>query len=185
MTESGFYPVIGQNQKELELYANRMKCIDDEDKSFEIFGNYDSGIASNLFIGFEQCTPEPGVRKCKTEQQIEEWLVGKYFITVENQKSFIKDELNENSIRADSSVKWYPVSKYARDDTVRMIQRGIAEVNDGLFSFDSLTLQTYETFTIENLAPRQMAYDRNWLKAITYEVSLGQTVYKRSVYNFG
>ena len=131
-----------------------MKCILDDENSFEMYGNYNSGIASNLFVGYERCSPEPGVRKCKTEEQISEWLVGKYFITIENQKRFIKDELFEDSIRADSQIKWYPVDRYARDDVVRMIQRGKAELNDGLFSFDILTLKTYDTFTVQDLAPR-------------------------------
>jgi hypothetical protein len=62
--------------------------------------------------------------ECKSSGEIEKWLTGKFFVVLENERHFIKDEFFENSIVSESSVKWYPVSSTDRDDEVRMVHRG-------------------------------------------------------------
>lgn len=44
-------------------------------------------------------------------------------------------------------------------------------------------MQTYETFTIDDLPARKMNYGKNWHKAISYEISLGQTLFQRNVHS--
>lgn len=101
---------------------------------FDLYGNYNSGTAANLFIVFERCQPEAGVRVCKSKTDIDSWLKGKYFLLLDNEKRFIKNQFHEKSTVSESKTKWYPVSPETRDDNVRMIKRGSVELKDSFYS---------------------------------------------------
>lgn len=98
------------------------------------------------------------MRTCKSEEEIKSWLDGKYMITLENSKRFVKDQLYEDSIVAESAILWHPVGSVLDHWNVRMIQRGRAEVNDNFFSLHGLTSVKYETFTIYDSPTRQLNY---------------------------
>ena len=161
-----------------------MKCLDQPFDMFNLYGNYNSGTAANLFIVFERCQPETGVRVCKSETVIDNWLKGKYFLLLDNEKRFIKNQFHERSIDSTSKTKWYPVSPKTRDDNLRVIKRGSVELKDSFYSILGSYSDTNENFFTydENVQPRAITYNDFMQKAITYEVSLDRLEFKRSVY---
>ena len=73
-----------------------MKCIDKE-ASIEIFGSYKTDKSSNLMIVFEKC--DPALRStCKDETEIQEWLLFKYIVTLENERKFHQTSFGEETI---------------------------------------------------------------------------------------
>ena len=79
-----------------------MKCLDQPFEMFDLHGNYNSGTGANLFIVFEKCKPEEGVRVCKSETDIDNWLEGKFFLLLDNEKRFIKNQFHEKSTASES-----------------------------------------------------------------------------------
>ena len=55
-------------------------------------GNYDLGYGSFMRVMFRKCSHADEVSlgiECKTDEQIANWLKGKYLLLVQNEKSFI------------------------------------------------------------------------------------------------
>ena len=73
-----------------------MKC---PISKYDIYGNYNTGIASSLMIVFEKCAPSK-MQRCKSEQEITKWLEFKYIYTLVNDKKFIKHLFGEERILA-------------------------------------------------------------------------------------
>ncbi len=67
-------------------YRTKMKCIDEP---YQIWGDYNSDIAQNLMVVFERCDTKAEGNNCKTNNEIDEWLLGKYIFTLENEKTFV------------------------------------------------------------------------------------------------
>ena len=57
----------------------------------QLWGNYDTNLASNFMVVFEKCDAKklsPGL-KCKSEAEIEQWMQFKYIVVMENEAKFI------------------------------------------------------------------------------------------------
>ena len=66
-------------------YRKKMKCIDEP---YQIWGDYDADIASNLMVVFDRCNST--LRDdCKSDAEYAQWLQGKYIFVLENEKTFI------------------------------------------------------------------------------------------------
>ena len=72
-----------------------MKCIDEKQQT-DIFGSYNTDKASNLMIVFERCNKK--INDCKEDKDIDDWLKYKYIVSLENEKTFVQDGFNEDSI---------------------------------------------------------------------------------------
>lgn len=55
-------------------------------------------MANNLMVVFEKCDKK--VRECKSDQEIQDWLVFKYMLVLENSKRFIPHEFKDKRIQA-------------------------------------------------------------------------------------
>ena len=75
-----------------------MRCLVDP-KNITIFGNYDSQDAQNFMVVFEKCDPLKSTIPCKTEAEINEWLLMKYFMIFSNEKKFISHKFDEDKIQ--------------------------------------------------------------------------------------
>ena len=56
---------------------------------------------------------DPKVRStCKSDKEIEEWLMGKYMITIENNWHFYSNEYGSDSDRVYPAAKfrWFPIN---------------------------------------------------------------------------
>ena len=75
-----------------------MKCIDEKQQT-DIFGSYNTDKASNLMIVFERCKVKTNDNKpCKDDSVIDDWLKYKYIVSLENEKTFVQDGFNDDSI---------------------------------------------------------------------------------------
>ena len=63
-----------------------MKCIDEE-YSTDLFGGYNTDKGSNLMVVFEKCDKTKSV--CKDDDIIDSWLINKYIVALENEKTFV------------------------------------------------------------------------------------------------
>ena len=82
-----------------------LKCVDEP---YENFGHFDTEIASNLLIKFDKCDPE--VQKCKSQEEIDQWLDRKYILLLENHQSHIQDEIDKtNYIKKESLLTFVPI----------------------------------------------------------------------------
>ena len=68
-------------------------------------------------VVFEKCENSE-VLKCKDDAIINEWMRGKYIITLTNTKHFIQNKFKEESIYNHSEIKWFPLTDTLRSDQV-------------------------------------------------------------------
>ena len=90
---------------------------------------------------FEKCdsdknskNPERRNVVCKSDDEINQWLKGRYLIVLENQKKFIAHKFGEERFKASAEVKWYPLNSDSRTEYVRMVTRINTELYDSYFS---------------------------------------------------
>ena len=111
-----FYDTNPSSMQDLVNHWRKLKCIQDP-QQLTLFGNYDTEQAANLMIVFELCNPK--LRKCKTEDQIREWLQRKYIVTLQNNKRFVQHEFDDKRIAMHADMRYLPVSSHLKTDIVR------------------------------------------------------------------
>ena len=112
-----------------------MKCIKDD--QIVLKGNYNTDVTQNLVIVLEMCDSTKG-QKCKSKEEIKDWMKFKYIVTHTNTRSFIQYEFFEKSIDSTSHVEWYPISEVVRSETVKMITRTRLKLNDHHWNIGNL-----------------------------------------------
>ena len=73
---AAFLPLRSQYHWHFDVYGPKLLCPKDLN-DVVVKGNYDTDATSNLMIVFEKCDPvqrEKEGLKCKTEQQIDDWM---------------------------------------------------------------------------------------------------------------
>ena len=116
LEDAAFLPIKNEMKETYKTYGSKLLCPKDLD-DIEIKGNYDTEVAVNLMIVFEKCDPVLRVKsglKCKTEKQIEEWLLFKYILIIENSIQFVEHKFEGERIDASSAITWYPLSSKTR-----------------------------------------------------------------------
>ena len=68
-------------------------------------------------VVFEKCENSE-VLKCKDDSIINEWMRGKYIITLTNTKHFIQNKFKDESVHEHSEIKWFPLTDSLRSDQV-------------------------------------------------------------------
>ena len=53
--ESDFYPLGSASEKDMKAFGHRLQCLTHPEK-LKLQGNFDTSLASNLMIVFEECT---------------------------------------------------------------------------------------------------------------------------------
>ena len=79
-----FFPPNELQRKWFWSYHTKMHCLE---KRPRIQGNYDSGKARNFVVTFEKCDPSKR-DTCKSEEEITEWIKGKFILIFENTWAF-------------------------------------------------------------------------------------------------
>ena len=79
-----FFPPDPKQVNFIWTYHPKMHCFENKIK---LQGEYDSSKARHLAIVFEKCDPKKR-STCKSETEIENWIKGKYIITIENTWTF-------------------------------------------------------------------------------------------------
>ena len=121
-----------------------------------IWGDYDSAMAMQLSVKFHMCS---GHDYCKTEEEIREFLSGKYIVLLYNQIRFDAERQWEEAAIREARIQYIPVSSQTRQlipfkmsMSNLYLQDGLEiELGDvtlyhekGLFMLDSKSLYPYE-----------------------------------------
>ena len=70
------------SESDLNSYTGRYKCLDNAERDLNLRGNYDTTIASNLMAVFDLCNNATSTIPCKPQEEIDEFIEFKYFISV-------------------------------------------------------------------------------------------------------
>ena len=68
----------------IRYYWKKLHCVD---ANIDINGSYSSSVASHLQIHLEKCDSTKRAT-CKSDEEIQEWMIRKFMITVTNRKRF-------------------------------------------------------------------------------------------------
>ena len=96
-----------------ETYYPKMRCLDND--GIDVYGNYDSTKAKILEVEIMPCK---GRSTCKSKEEIDEWINGKYLILIENIDSFYSDIYGNRRVQSFSRFKWVPLASAYRTDYV-------------------------------------------------------------------
>ena len=89
---------------DLRLYGLSMKCVKNPD-DMVIWGNYNTGNAAAFQVVFEMCDVTKGEGPCAPDEDILEWMSGRYFITLENQRKFIQHRFGDARILRSEGIE--------------------------------------------------------------------------------
>ena len=73
----------------------------------ELYGDWNSEKARKISVILEKCT---GEMHCKSEEEIDEFMRGKYLLLLNNQIRFDSKEYHEDSIKLESRIRWITIS---------------------------------------------------------------------------
>ena len=93
-----------------------MKCVDDD---INVYGDFNSNIASSLMVVFEACKPEE--RTCADQATIDKWLKFKYLIIAENKENYLQTKPHGERKEALSKFSWVAITPTLRTDNVKYI----------------------------------------------------------------
>ena len=82
--EPTFFEPYEANIQWFEDYSTKLWCIDDD---IHVKGNYDSQEADTFAIMLERCNPAER-STCKSDEEIDEWIKGKFIVMVDNNWRF-------------------------------------------------------------------------------------------------
>mmetsp|Transcript_24759 Transcript_24759/g.30943 ORF Transcript_24759/g.30943 Transcript_24759/m.30943 type:complete len:115 (-) Transcript_24759:745-1089(-) len=111
---------------------------------------------------FEKCDPSWSPVPCKSEAEIADWMLYKYFVMLSNRKKFSQHKFGEARMESSLQIEWYPLSSRLRTDYVNMIVRQSSDLNDHYFSLGSLTIEDEDGFEIERKMSRELVYRNNF-----------------------
>ena len=120
---SKFWPLSDNAQKSVEAYKDKLQCIDDD---IEVRGAYNSDVTQSLSIQFVACDRTiPGNEdKCRTHDEIRNFMKRKFIMTLENYSRFNLDEYNKNKITREAHIVWHPMNSILRQESVNIIKIG-------------------------------------------------------------
>ena len=104
----------------LSKYQERFSCLK---SPYELSGDIDSEKGRMVTFQLELAEPCPpdtnNTTNCKTQDQITDWLKGKYILVLSNNERFINTaNLFEDDIARYSRIDWIPISSQVREDFI-------------------------------------------------------------------
>ena len=136
-------------------------------------------------ITFERCkNGTDSAITCKSDKEINDWLVGKYILTLSNQKKFVQHKFEDERTLRTSETKWHALAADTRIDYVYQITRTEQELNDNLSNTGRLFIENESGFYVSSVPNRVMAYIEPYQNSITFEMSLHYKRYSRRVYSW-
>lgn len=98
-------PIHKASKSALELNKDGFICIEDE--QLELYGDFNSDKARTIQISLKRCS---GEAYCKTDEEIDQFLKGKYLLLLNNQVRFDQTFYGEESIKMESRIRWISIS---------------------------------------------------------------------------
>lgn len=104
-----FLPIREGYEDNVELYQKKLICVDKED--MWIHGNYDSSNARQLNIQLQKCHDRPD---CKSDDEIAEFLRGKFLFVFYNNILFNSAHYGQKAIVPESRILWLRINTQMR-----------------------------------------------------------------------
>jgi hypothetical protein len=95
---------------------------------------------------------------CKSEEEIADWMIYKYIITLTNEAKFIQHKFGEEKIKRESEITWYALNYNSRSDFVKMITRSELVLSDSIYAVGGLMTELQKAFFVEQDANRLLPY---------------------------
>ncbi len=104
-----------------------------------------------------------------------------YILMLTNEARFIQYKFGENRIEKKSSLGWYALNYSSRTDVPKIITRSELTLGDSLFNVGGILDEKYSAYFVENAPPRLLPYPNKIQNAITFEMSLTERSFIRTV----
>lgn len=111
-----FFNPLHSKSTSYQGYIKKMKCVDEP---FEIFGDYNTNVASNLMVTFVKCDPQ--LRQCADDATIIEWMKFKYLVIMENDENYLQTKPDGERIQKFAKVNFFALSTTSRLDQIKYI----------------------------------------------------------------
>ena len=93
------------------------------DEDIQITGSYETDTGGTLMVVFERCDQSDPEAKCRSESEIDDWLMYRWIVVLENRREFQQREFDDKSVVKSSFFRWFSLTPQIRMDYVREIQR--------------------------------------------------------------
>ena len=105
--DSKFMPIHETSIDYVRLYKSKFICVDQPEEELEIYGTFSSKKAKLFRVYLNRCH---GRDYCRSREEIDEYLTGKYLLMLTNQIRFDSSKYSEESIVQESRVDWIRVT---------------------------------------------------------------------------
>ena len=96
----------------VNVWKKKFVCIDSKDRY--VHGNFNTEKARNIRVRLNRCRGQEN--NCKTDDEITEFVKGKYMIVYMNQIRFDDSKYGAESIVKESRADWYRIRTKAQDE---------------------------------------------------------------------
>ena len=181
-----FYPVRPDSEEDVTYRFRKLRCFREE--RLVVHGDYNSARTRNLVLALELCdqekrTKEGDPRRCKSDEEINRWLRGKYLVLYHNSRRFRVEEYGEGKIVEESRTRYIPLNSQLREDYVYKVQLTDLQLQDARFSISAFTQDDKRVFGINQVDRRPWDYEDRIVLAVTIEMDLDLQQINRQVYN--
>ena len=176
---SVFYPLKQQRRSEVRNYMKQFKCLDSPEE-LSIHGNYNSADASLFMLAITKCT---GRLDCKSDEEITEFLKGKFVGLYYNRKNFDARGFRDDAFVSQSDLLWVPISSQNSEQALFNIKQSEVHSQHQLINLDEVTDVEAKMFTIQaqDRYPMETG-SRHFLLTVGVDYELGN--YERIYYTF-
>ena len=128
-----------------ETYSPKLWCLDQPP---DLRGNYDTTAARTVVINVYKCNPS--VRDtCKSEEEIDDFIRGKYIIILENNYKFKQENYSrEDRVMKRSEMHFIPLDPGRSEELIKKVEVYDVTFQDRLLQLGELTLEDSKFFTI-------------------------------------
>ena len=147
-------------------------------------GSFHSKSARTLQFQLKRCVNSTDSEVvCKSDEEITEFMKGKYLLLMSNQIRFEPKVFGEESIITESTVAWYRPSVQKQEGIIFEIVRTKLELQDLFVNLDEITeLEDTSVFEIKYTGQRPYEKDPNLVTSLIIENNLDQLFISRVGY---
>lgn len=104
--ESPFFDHLLENGQYLKQMMPQLICIA---QNLTLYGDFNSLHSQEIFLSFNPCN-STARETCKSDEEIESFLVRKYLVLVHNKKTFKQEGYGEDKFNEQVHLDWLPLN---------------------------------------------------------------------------
>ena len=163
-----FFKIHPQSLVNVKLYRKKFLCIDREEMS--LYGDYNSLSARTMRVQLMRCL---GKDYCKSEEEINQFMLDKYLLMLNNQIRFDSTLFGSESIIMESRISWFRVSAFVQYDYPFKVQRTEVLLQDKIADLDEITqLNDSSLFKLVRQPTRPEDRVKDIIMVISFEMDL-------------